>query len=487
MAKLRWLCISLMVVVLFWSSQVVLAAVEQPIPPGFRLVRQEGGVSFFRKDYANGSPDYVQVADLGRGAQVFVLHGKIVEAGKTNGAYGGANPLFARKSIEQFWKELNEISDDAFCVTNGQFFRLADSPTPLPFPLKKDGQVLTDGYGIKEFPGQKLILEVWPDRVDIRELSQENLYGSTAPHVIAGLREDAEKASKKVVGRTFVGVRDQDSDRVYETLLIFNTRSARPSGAADVLRGFGAQKLMMLDGGGSTQLACDDQVYIDTDRLIPQAIGIAAGKLPPFAALVSSTEAYPVLLASQESVLSLQLHNNGSEPWNPDEVKIKLVDKQARIEDELSLATQVPPGESTTFEWQAPKMTYTGLLTLQVNLEHNRQAFASSPAEIEVVVIPTELQDQIPELQANLVTWSSQEGDLQSQVQSWLAEKQSRQAVLARSTSSQAGQNDPADLSINLGYVAVIPLIMLPIFALIVVAIRKLQQMDEDDPIITQY
>jgi hypothetical protein len=33
---------------------------------------------------------------------------------------------------------------------------------------------------------------------------------------------------------------------------------------------------MMLDGGGSTQLVCNGQAYIDTTRVLPQAIGVAA-------------------------------------------------------------------------------------------------------------------------------------------------------------------------------------------------------------------
>jgi hypothetical protein len=35
--------------------------------------------------------------------------------------------------------------------------------------------------------------------------------------------------------------------------------------------------MMMLDGGGSTQLVCNGKSYISSDRLIPQAIGVVAG------------------------------------------------------------------------------------------------------------------------------------------------------------------------------------------------------------------
>jgi hypothetical protein len=44
--------------------------------------------------------------------------------------------------------------------------------------------------------------------------------------------------------------------------------------AAQVLRDFGAEQVMMLDGGGSTQLSCKGEDYVSSDRLIPQALGV---------------------------------------------------------------------------------------------------------------------------------------------------------------------------------------------------------------------
>jgi hypothetical protein len=271
---------------------------EQIAPPGFELVRSAGAVALFKKNFTNGSPDYVQVADLSQGAQVHVMYGEIVNPGQGQGVYGGDNPRFNRKTIQQFWHELKSITDGAFCVTNGQFFRLADSPTPLPFPLKQNGQILSDGYGINEFPGQKLMLEIWPDHLDIRELSEASLYASVAPDIVVGLTEDAEKASKKAVGRTFVGIADRDGDQRFETMMIFSTQVSRPAAAADTLRDFGAAKVMMLDGGGSTQLECNGEAYIDTERLIPQAIGLSAGSPP---ALLAQLAEQPVNAAQVEN------------------------------------------------------------------------------------------------------------------------------------------------------------------------------------------
>jgi hypothetical protein len=178
--------------------------------------------------------------------------------------------------LRGYWQEA-KTNGDPFCVLNGQFFYMLEYPTRLPFSLKVNGEYLTDGYGIDQFVGQKLILEVWPGRADIRELSAENLYSSSAPNIIAGLTEEAPKRIKHAAGRTFVGVGDRDGDGIHETVYVFNSSLARQSHAADTLRAFGADKVMHLDGGGSTQLLCEGEDYIYSERLIPQAIAIYSG------------------------------------------------------------------------------------------------------------------------------------------------------------------------------------------------------------------
>jgi hypothetical protein len=59
--------------------------------------------------------------------------------------------------------------------------------------------------------------------------------------------------------------------------LVFNTSSARTSDAGKALKRFGAEKVMMLDGGGSTQLICKGKPVISSDRLIPQALAVTYG------------------------------------------------------------------------------------------------------------------------------------------------------------------------------------------------------------------
>jgi hypothetical protein len=277
--ELRWLTISLFLVAATpFPGQPV---TPQFTPPtDFQMVLSAPAVQLFKKDYSNGTPDYVQVVDLSQGAAVRVLHGAVQKPGIGEGVYGGDNPRFARRSLAQYWQELSGTNSNAFCVTNGQFFYMSEDPPPLPFPLKVNGVVLSDGYGIKEFPDQKLLLEVWDDHVNIRKLTREALYTSTAPDIIGGLTEEANKRAKKAVARTFVGVDDRDRNGSAEILLVFNTSTALQKDAAEVLRDFGADQVMMLDGGGSTQLLCQGQDIILSDRPVPQALGVVAGKSP---------------------------------------------------------------------------------------------------------------------------------------------------------------------------------------------------------------
>jgi hypothetical protein len=255
------------------------AARAADAPPGFDLIRSGEGVALYRKDYSNGTPDFVQVVDLSRGAAVKPLHGPLREAREGQGVFGGPDARITSLSLGKFWQETAEMFADAFCIANGQFFYMPESPTRLPFSLKVGGEIVSDGYAKNEFPGQKLILELWADRADIRELSQESLYTSSAPDIVAGLSEDAGKRARHYTGRTFVGVNDQNGDGAFETVLIFTTRSARQVDAAEALRSFGADKVMMLDGGGSAQLICGGEALVASERLIPQALAVIAA--PP--------------------------------------------------------------------------------------------------------------------------------------------------------------------------------------------------------------
>lgn len=345
----------------------VLAAATRSVPDGFEPVLSAPAVTLYRKNYPNGTPDYVQVVLLNQGAAVDLLHGIIDHERPERGVYGGYDARFNLDSMNGFWRYAEKESESAFCVVNGSFFYMPETPTRLPFALKVDGKVLTDGFGEDQYPDQKLMLELWEDRADIRPLSGADLYQSTAPDIIAGLTEEANKRAKYAVGRTFVGIQDQDSDGQFETLYILSTQTHTQSGAAKVLKDFGAEKVMMLDGGGSTQLVCNGEEYIATGRLIPQAIAV-------FSALPGGLEATlieaPVKLTSGKDEIIYQewtLLNSGDLPWLPGEHRLVLEAGPYWAEQQFSPEETVQPGQKLQFSWELSPFSQPGTYPLSLN------------------------------------------------------------------------------------------------------------------------
>ncbi|GAB4283925.1 MAG: hypothetical protein Fur0025_14260 [Oscillatoriaceae cyanobacterium] len=241
----------------------------------FERVSESGGAELYHKD-----GDYVQVIDLSKGATIQLRNGYVTDPGSGKGAYGGNDPVLTRQTLNEAWAEFSGANPKGFCLTNGQFFRndrASATATALAFPVKVKGTILTDGYaGDGEYPTEKMMLELWPDQATIKDFNPTSFYSSKALEVIVGLKQDADKQVETITGRTFVGVKDSNGDGIRETVLIFNSAEATQPHAAEVLRYFGAGEVMMLDGGGSTQLICQGKTYIPSDRTIPQTIGVVS-------------------------------------------------------------------------------------------------------------------------------------------------------------------------------------------------------------------
>jgi photosystem II stability/assembly factor-like uncharacterized protein len=249
------------------------------IPSGFNQIQSGIGVALYKKDYAGGQPDYVQVVGLNQGASVKLMTGSMASPGTGGGPFGGNNPTFTKTSLSTAWNDFNASTSGAFCISNGGFFNGLDNyPVPLAFALKQNNVMVSDGAnGSGDASGPVMMLELWGDHADIRSLTRDNLYGSSAPNILGGLSETADKSSTSYVGRTFIGIDDTNGDSLYDTVLVFNSSYARQIDATTVLRNFGADKVIMLDGGGSTQLRCGANAYVSSSRVIPQTIGVVAG------------------------------------------------------------------------------------------------------------------------------------------------------------------------------------------------------------------
>jgi hypothetical protein len=194
-------------------------------PESFYLVAAAAGVALYQRDSPHGNLDFVQLIHLNQGATVQLLHSGIADPGTGQGVYGGDNPLFFTQTLQDVWNDFGAQHPGAFFLSNGQFFSVPAATARLAFPLKIDGVVVSDGYGINQFPEYQLM---------------RMLYGT------------------------------------YRTILIFNSRTARKTEAAGTLRAFGAQKVMMLDGGASAQLISQGERFVGPGRRIPQTIAVVA-------------------------------------------------------------------------------------------------------------------------------------------------------------------------------------------------------------------
>ena len=319
-STLRKVVLLLSLMLIFGNSWIITLASnqQQDAPYDFSLEIAHSGVELYKDNLTE--TQFVQVVDLSKGASVKLLHGNIADTGTGDGLYGGDNPSFERQSLQEAWNGFSGLNKNAFCITNGQFFSTNDDPTWLAFSLKRGGVYVSDGYAVagddEEYPGQKLMLEIWGNRADITPLTRDNFYNSNAPNIIAGLTEDANKGPSDLVGRTFVGVDDANGDGIYEDILIYNSPHSTQSAASNVLRDFGADKVMMLDGGGSTQLICDGNLFVPSSnsRTIPQTLAVLSAPIERYLVFISgvnSTSTGEPPLNGDFEYISSQLSLNG--------------------------------------------------------------------------------------------------------------------------------------------------------------------------------
>lgn len=460
--------IALLWVVLVFSAFLpgVARAEEQgpTPPPGFQLLAEDIGIRLYRKDYPGGSPDFIQVIDLSQGASIEFMHAPIDSKRQGKGIFGGDDPSFSSQPLRSYWQQITSDHENAFCVTNGSFFYMPEHPTRLPFPLKVDGQIITDGfggYGRQQYLGQKLMLELWDDRADIVELLGDALYTSSAPNIIAGLHEEANKNAPKTLGRTFVGIDDQNKDGLFEMVLILNTSTATQKQVASVLRDFGADKVMMLDGGGSTQLLCKTDWYIKSERLIPQAVGTVAGSPPPVTSLLVSKPSWPVVLENENVTLQVEVQNIGIATWTPEQTKFQLEASALGSRQRLSLEKKVQPGETAVFSSTMAAFTKSGVYTADLawGILHEGELYPGEPVQLKAVVLPEEMDDQRENFKNQLDQWlQNGESEIEHLSLAWIEEH--TQPVVLDSADIQPQSEE---IKTDLGDILWVPLLMLPV------------------------
>jgi hypothetical protein len=395
-----------------------------PSPPGFELIDSGPGVEFFRKDYSGGTPDFVQSIDLLRGAEVTLMHGDIVDPGTGLGAYGGENPLFSRQSLQDAWQSFAAGDKRAFCLINGIFFSTDEDPTPLALPLKVNDKVVSQGYGPNDFADKKVMLELWPDHARISPLSAEALSASSAPQILTGYNESADFYSGGLTGRTLIGIQDPNGDGKAERILIFSSKKSSLKDASNVLRSFGAEKIVVLDGGDSAQLICKDNPYVYSNRAIPQTVGVSTGTSQPYAMSVAKQTDWQVIVVGDSTEVSLTLRNDGTETWLPGEVELVNKRNDWGAGSRLQLPVSVAPGQTTTFSWMTDAFKRSGVFTSQWDIAYNGKNFANKPIVINVIVLPQELADKKNELENQVREWGRQQlENIEQLVLAWIQER----------------------------------------------------------------
>ncbi len=470
MKKFIWILAILSALMLLPDRAALAGPLQPDVPKGFRLISEASGVWLFQKDYSGGNPDYVQVIDLSLGAGLELLHAPIREPRLGRGVYGGDDPRLGFNSLEGFWQQFSNANPTAFCVSNGQFFYMLENPTRLPFPLKVDGTVVSDGYGINQFPDLKLILQLWNDHADIQKLTRSSLYGSSAPNIVAGLAEDANKSGNKYVPRTFVGVDDLNQDGLYETVYLFNTMTARQEDAARTLREFGAKKIMMLDGGGSTQLLCQGKSLIDSDRLIPQAIGVRAGVEPVLAATPLQHPEWPVLVQGETINARIEFENSGSATWLAGQYRLVVDRSPWGTEASVPIRQNVSPGEKAQFTWKSEQFNLQGVFPVHVQMARGETPFPDEPIAFQIVVLPQELIEKRLALNKQIKAWQADgETEMNRLISAWIDNNQVSQPV-------EVATPSPAPERFDIRDALWIPLAILPVALILLVIIRIIRR-----------
>jgi hypothetical protein len=265
-----------------------------------------------------------------------------------------------------------------------------------------------------------------------------------------------------------VGVSDRDSDGDLETVLILNTLSATQAQAAKVLRDWGAERVMMLDGGGSTQLYCRDGWKVHSERLIPQAIAVVAGSGPPYLAAFSGLPSWPVVVAQESAGLGFEVQNLGSYTWEPEEVQLQVKISPWGGSERLQLPGAVPPGQGATIDWPADRFYRSSVYYVEVNLYNYGRAFPSGPAGFSLVVLPEYMGAQRPELEGQIAAWTSESGgDVDAHVRQWLEEE-------AEVSLPSLGASPVVEgIGVQLNGILLVPAFMLPCAVVLILVLSR--------------
>jgi len=256
---------------------------------------------------------------------------------------------------------------------------------------------------------------------------------------------------------------------------VFNSSSSLQSGAAEVLRSFGADQVMMLDGGGSTQLLCKSGWYIRSDRPVPQALAVIAAPPPAIATQLLSHTLWPVVVAGGSLLLQLEIKNTGVVSWTKDTTTFYLHTDRLEFERRFTLDQAVDPGETVTLTQNLVGFDENGIAHTPVEwgieyqaLENPAKEYIGESFQVDAIVIPTWLRDRKSELVALVQKWSAEQpNEVGKLADEWINHQAGYQMQVLGIEGMQKAR--PLDA-------ALVPLFMLPVLAFLALLVSRLHR-----------
>lgn len=237
----------------------------------WNIITLEKGVVLLK---SKSQETYVVVASLKQGAKFGLVYE--VKSGR-----GTEKALFNRKKLEDFG-----IGQNFFALSNALFFYDSSGSGPVmhTFPFKQFGDVPTLGKSSYELTNRAALV-IYNNYVDIHQLPSGKINVSSL-HKFGGEKvyvaldyTSTSKSYHSYVGRTMVGICDQDGDGRSEILCLLVSKSMKQSEGARLLKeNFGCTKMMAFDGGGSSQLFAQGKHRIRGTRKLTSAFIIKSAQ-----------------------------------------------------------------------------------------------------------------------------------------------------------------------------------------------------------------
>jgi hypothetical protein len=256
------------------SLAVISTASFANCPTGWSNVSSGKGVRLCQK----GSM-YVQRVDLSSGARVRLAY----EFSGAAGAFNNPNPSFQGRDILEWWTFAtanngnnvpNKPSGKIYSVVSGSFFdgSYPGNPVQQPaFPVKNRGGLLTignqsgQGQPLREFRMNDSDASIVYYPENPRDWNQ--VHSKLGPFTsVVGLhpgKVDTTPESIFKIGRSYIGLRDNNNDGKFEWAMFLSTNSATKSEVYAALNtDFGATVNIQMDGSGTAQMVSQNVEYV---------------------------------------------------------------------------------------------------------------------------------------------------------------------------------------------------------------------------------